>query len=151
MRNASWMIGILLAAAGAGCTQRSSPLLANDKALRRPSVELAAESVKRFPFKADAPRGGEAVARAQVGYSLNVLEIANRSDENWTNVEIWVNKSYVVFLPAFEPGKLKRIPFSAIFNDAGQHFPLNNRNDLIKVVELYRDGKMYDVPLQLAD
>lgn len=135
-----------------GCTQRPPPFITNDKSLRRPSVEIAADAVKRFPFKADAPRGGEIVGRGQVGYSLNVLEVRNRSDEDWKDVEIWVNKSYVVFLPVIERGdRLKRIPFSAIFNDKGQHFPLNNKKSLIQVVEIYKDGKMFDLPMQLAD
>jgi hypothetical protein len=138
-------------AVAAGCTQKPPRLLTNDPSLRKPSVELAADAVKRSPFKADAPRGGEAVARAQVGYSLNVLEITNLSDTDWNDVEIWVNREYVVHLPVMERAKLKRIPFLAIFNDSGKNFPTNNRTDLIRSVELYRDGQMYDVRMQLAD
>ncbi|MDW8263615.1 MAG: hypothetical protein RMJ35_13890, partial [Phycisphaerales bacterium] len=93
-----------------GCAQRPPIFLANDPALRRPSVELAADAVKRFPYKADAPRGGEAVGRAQVGYWLNVLEIVNLSDEDWNDVEVWVNKAYVAHLPSMPRGQLKTIP-----------------------------------------
>jgi hypothetical protein len=149
MRNA-WILLLPLTAA-AGCAQRPPMLLANDPALRKPSVELAADAVKRFPYKADAERGGEAVGRAQVGYSLNVIEILNRSDMDWTDVEVWVNKSYVVFLPKIETGKLKRIPFLALFNDAGKNFPTNNKEARVQTVEVFHGGKMYELKVQLAD
>jgi len=138
-------------AIAAGCTQRPPPFITNDKSLRKPSTELAAESVKRFPYKSDAERGGEAVARAQVGNTANWMEIVNLSDEDWSDVEIWINKSWVVHLPAMERTKLKRIPFSAIFNDAGQSFPKSTKVARMEIVEVYHGGKMYDVRLQLAD
>jgi hypothetical protein len=144
----------VLAAAGLlGCAQRPPIYFANDKALRKPSVELAADAVKRFPYKADAPRGGEAVGRAQVGYWWNTIEIVNLSDTDWDDVEIWVNKSYVVHVPKMARGndKLLRVPFLALFNDSGKNFPVNNKEVRVETVEIFRDGKMYDVKLQLAD
>lgn len=150
MRNA-WMLGVLSVAIAAGCTQRPPPFITNDKSLRRPSTELAADAVKRFPYKADAERGGDAVARAQVGNTANWLEVVNLSDQQWNDVEIWVNKSWVVPLPAMEPGKLKRIPFSAIFNDKGNTFPTSMKQERLQIVEVLREGKIYNIPLQLAD
>lgn len=150
MRHAR-MLGVLCLAVAAGCTQRPPPFITNDKSLRKPSTELAADSVKRFPYKADAEKAGEAIARAQVGNTANWLEIVNLSDEDWSDVEVWINKSWVVHLPTMERTKLKRIPFSAIFNDKGQTFPSSTKIERLQIVEVYRDAKMYTVRLQLAD
>ena len=49
-----------------GCAGRPALLPNPDPALDKPSTVFAADAVKRFPYKSDAPRGGEAVARAQV-------------------------------------------------------------------------------------
>ena len=118
-----------------------------DKALRKTSAEFAG-----FPYKADAPKGGAVNGRAQAGYTLNRINIINLTeDETWTNVEIWVNKSYVIFVPVMEPKRLKNLPFQAIYNASGQSFPTNNMKTLVDTVEIYRDGKMYEVPTQLAD
>lgn len=150
MRHA-WMLGVTCLAVASGCTQRPPPFITNDKSLRKPSTELAADSVKRFPYKAEAAKGGEAVARAQVGNTANWMEIVNLSDQDWADVEIWINKNWVVFLPTMERGKLKRIPFSAIFNDKGNTFPTSTKTERLEIIEVLRDGKMYTVRLQLAD
>ena len=145
---ASLLIGCLM-----GCEGRTSFFPNSDPALRKVPAEFAADAAKRFPYKLQAPRGGEAVARAQVGYSLNALELVNRSDETWTDCEVWVNGEYVCFIPTVEPGILKTMPFQTLYNDNGKHFPIDNSKPegLIHKVELYRDGKMYDVTCKLAD
>jgi hypothetical protein len=57
----------------------------------------------------------------------------------------------VVFVPVMQPGKLKSIPFQALYDGYGHAFPTDNRKNLVNKLELYHDGKMYDVKLQLAD
>ena len=113
------------AAVTAGCAGRAEIFPNSEKSLRRTSAEFAADSAKRFPYHADAPRGGTADGRAQVGYSVNKLEIENLGDEDWNDVEIWVNRSYVIWLPVLKahPGKITAIPFQAIYNDDGHSFP----------------------------
>jgi hypothetical protein len=137
----------------AGCAGRAEIFPNSEHALRKTSAEFAADAAKRFPYKADAPRGGEAAGRAQVGYSVNKLEIENLGDDDWDDVEVWVNKSYVVWLPKLKarPGKVTAIPFQAIFNQDGHSFPTDNKVTRINSVEVYHDGKMYDVRTQLAD
>ena len=136
-----------------GCAGRAEIFPNSEHALRKTSAEFAADSAKRFPYKADAPQGGIAVGRAQVGYSVNKLEIENLGDADWDDVEIWVNKSYVVWLPKLKarPGKITAIPFQAIYNEDGHSFPTDNRKTLINLVEVYHDGKMFEVKTQLAD
>ena len=76
---------------------------------------------------------------------------ANLSQEEWDNVEVWVNRNYVVFLPKMEPNKLKTLNFQMLFDEKGNYFPLDNKKVLVDKVEVYRDGKMYDVPVRLGD
>lgn len=137
----------------AGCAGRAQVLPNSDPALRKTAAQFAADSAKRFPYKADAPKGGEARGRCQVGYALDVVEIANQSDEDWNDVELWINDSYVVFLPVLKARaeKVTRIPFQAIYNDEGESFPTDNSKVLVNKVEVYYGGKMYTVPKQQAD
>ena len=134
-----------------GCSGRAELFPNSDTLLRKPSTAFAADAAKRFPYKIDAPRAGQAQARAQVGYALDVLEISNLSNEDWANVELWVNQEYCVFLPRMEKHKLKRLPFQMIFDDNGLSFPTDNKITRITKLEMFRDGKMYDVRMQLAD
>jgi len=119
--------------------------------LRKPSTAFAADSAKRFPYKLDAPRAGSAKARAQVGYALDVLEVVNLSEEDLANVELWVNQEYCVFLPRMEKNRLKKLTFQMLFNEKGYSFPTDNKLLRINKLEMFWDGKMYDVKLQLAD
>ena len=76
---------------------------------------------------------------AQVGYTLNHIDIVNLSKEPWNDVEIWVNQNYVVHLPVMEPNKLKTIEFTMLYDDKGNYFPLDNSKVLVK------KGKAFDV------
>ena len=137
--------------AAVGCSGRPSLIPNSDKNLRKSSAQFAADAARRHPYKSDAPRGGEAVARATVGYMLDQLDIVNLSPDAWDNVEVWVNQNYVVFVPRMDPHKLETINFQMLFDDKGEYFPINNKKTLINKVEIYRDGKMYDVPVKLGD
>lgn len=145
------MLGLL-----AGCAGRAE-LLPNADLPYRTSAEFAADAAKRFPYKASATRGGQALAAAEVGYFLDRLDINNLSDVEWTDVECWVNGGYVVYLPKLPPKKIVSVPFQAIFNDAGSSFPThrgswyNPHPLMIDKVELFRDGKLYDVPVRAAE
>jgi hypothetical protein len=147
----SLLLGATLLTIFAGCAGRPQILPNQDKALRKTSAEFAADAAKRHPFKADAPSGGVIAARAQVGYMADVLDVANLSDTDWNNVEVWVNKAYVVHIPLMEKQKLKHLTFQMLFNDSGQSFPINNQTVRIESVQLYMDGKMFDVTTKLAD
>ncbi len=133
----------------AGCSGRPSLVPNSDKQLRRSSSQFAADAAKRQPYKTDATRGGEAPARAQVGYMLDRIEIVNLSDEDWSDVEVWVNQAYVVYVPTMEKDKLKVLNFQMIYDEQGNYFPTNNVR--VNKVELLHDGKIYDVRVALAD
>ncbi len=141
----------LVLAMAAGCSGRPSLIPNKDKMLRKSSAAFSSDAAKRYPYKADAPRAGEAVARAQVGYTMNQLEIVNLSDETWTDVEVWVNGKYVVFVPQMKPNDLKVLHFQMLYDDQGNYFPINNKVVRVNRVEVYRDGQMWDVSVGLAD
>jgi hypothetical protein len=150
----SWGIVFGLVAFLTGCSGRPSLLPNSDPALRKTSTEFAVDASRRFPYKANAPQGGDAIGRVQVGYMVKRLEIVNNSADDWNNVEVWVNQQYVVFVPKMPPHILKELPFQMIYDDQGHYFPKPDSNasdSLVKKVEIYMDGKMYNVPLQLAD
>lgn len=150
-RAAALILTVSMGLIAAGCSGRPSMWRNPDPELRKSSAEFAADAAKRFPYPAGAAQAGRAVARAQVGYMLNRLEVVNLSDQPWTDVEVWVNRSYVVHVPSMNPNQLKRLPFQMIFDDSGQHFPLKNDQVLVDRVEIYQGGKIYEVPFQLAD
>ena len=133
-----------------GCAGGRPSLIPNpDKNLRKASAQFAADAATRHPYKADVPRGGEAIARSQVGYVLDRLDVVNLSQEEWQDVEIWVNERYVVHLPKVEPHTLKIIHFQMLYDGKGNYFPTSNK--LISKVEVFKDGKMYEVPVRLGD
>lgn len=153
MRNTA--IAILLAGCGlvGGCADAPTLLPNSDPGLRRTNAQFAADSAKRHPYKADAPRGGEALASSQFDLNFNTLQILNYSDEDWKDVEVWVNKNYCVYVPLIEKGKVqvKTIPFQMLFDDSGNYFWTDNGKNPIRIVEIYRGGKMYTVPTKMAD
>jgi hypothetical protein len=134
-----------------GCAGRPSIFPNPDKNLRRSSAQFAADAAVRHPYKAEAPSGGEAEARAEVDYVADHINIANLSNQDWKDVEIWVNQNYVVFLPVMQSKAMKKIEFTMLYDDKGHWFPTDNSKVMIKKLEIYRDGKRYDVRVKPAD
>jgi hypothetical protein len=146
-------VGILMMA---GCAGRPALVPSSDPALRKTSAQLAADAAKRT-YEADAPRGGEAVARAEVDYTLKEMHIENLSSDDWQDVEVWVNQRWVVHLPVLPRQQSKtegfrRINFQMLYDRDGNYFPVNFISSKVRIekVEVYHDGKMYDVPLHLS-
>jgi hypothetical protein len=148
------LFGLVLAMA-AGCSKAPPALLPNkDKALRKSAGAFQREAAQRHPYPADAPRsenGGGAAARAQVGYSSNQLEVVNLSPEPWTDVDVWVNGTHVVHVPAMKPFDLKVLNFRMLYDAAGRPFPENNARTPVKKVEVLLAGQLHEVPVALAD
>ncbi len=142
---------VIFALAAIGCSGRPSVFPNKDKSLRKSSAEFAADAAKRHPYPADAEPGGEANARVQVGYSMNRLDVVNFSDKPWVDVDLWVNQKYVVHIPTMPTNKLRSINFQMLFDDKGHYFPIGNMKIRIEKVEVRRDGKLYDIPVRLAD
>jgi hypothetical protein len=155
-----WLIGKVVACAAllalflllgaGGCADR--PLMPkSDPDLKRNYMVLAADAAKRS-YPANTPRGGEAVARAMVDPGMfNQMKVVNLSDQDWSDVELWVNEKYVIFLKSWPKGQLKGIGFKMLFDDSGNNFPIDNKETPVRKVEILREGKLYEVPMQLAD
>lgn len=142
---ASLLLGVV------GCAGRPSLIPNPSKELRKTAAQFAADAAKRHPYKDQAPRGGQAIARAQVGYVFDQVDVVNLSDTDWHDVEVWVNKKYVCYVPTMKRDDLKVIKFTMLYDADGLNFPTDNRVYRIDTVELLMDGKMYDVTTKLAD
>lgn len=132
-----------------GCTNQPGMLPNQDATLRKPVWVIRADAAQRaYPAEATRVRG--LVARSQIGYMAKTVEVANLSTEDWENVEIWVNKEFVVFLPKIEKGTLRAVPFDAMFNREGKHIPTDSRTFVVETVEVFMGGKLYDVKVTVA-
>jgi hypothetical protein len=146
---------VVLTAALAGCNGRASLFPNPDPQLRKDSTQFAADAAAHHPYKADAPRGGKAQAQAAVNYGLDDIVVVNLSQEDWKDAEIWVNRKYEVTVPVMpkgapdKPAKGEKLFFQLIFDEAGNHFPTSKER--VEKLELYCNGKMYDVPCELSD
>lgn len=147
------MIAMLGAGLMLGCSGRPSILPNSDPELRKNMAQLSADAVKRHPFKTELPRGGEALARASVDYTFKTVQVLNYSDVDWEDVEIWVNRSYVVSVPKLPHGKdgAKTIDFQMLFDDKGEFFWTDHGKVRIEQLEMLRDGKIYSIKLTPAD
>ena len=135
-----------------GCAGRVSLLPNSDKTLNRTPAQFASDAAKRT-YPADLPDGGAAEARAWVAYDANNIQILNNSDEDWNDVEIWVNHKYVVCAPRIEAGKkrVKTFTFMMLYDDQGNPFPTDNRKQMIESLELVKADARYSIPLAMAD
>lgn len=131
-----------------GCQDNAVFLPNSDASLNKSGANFASEAKNYFPYPADAQRGERIEARAEIGYMWNVIKIVNYSGKDWENVELWVNKSYVLPLAKMETGKTKVAPFKIIYNDQGQYFPLGGT--MIKELEIKKDGILYTIPTQIG-
>jgi hypothetical protein len=150
--NKTLALGLLIGGLLAGCEVKPSVVPTFDTALDRTSAQYAADAVKHFPFKADLPKGQTHPARALVDYSLDFLDFTNLSKQNLTNLEIWINRQYVMSLPLLKSGDIKRLNFRMFYDDQGDHFPLNNNLEkggvIVRQLEMIEDGKIYEVPVR---
>jgi hypothetical protein len=146
------VVTALFSLAGGGCAGRVAIMPNSDKALNRAPAQFAADAAKRT-YPADIPDGGRADGRAQVAYEVDQINLLNLSQEDWNDLEIWVNRKYVLHLPKLEAGKkrVETITFLMLYDDQGNPFPSNNIKQKIDTLEMVRDGKRYTIPLVLAD
>jgi len=136
---------------GAGCADSPTLIPSSDHDLRRSNAQFAADAAKRtYPTTATA--GGQAAAQADVDYGwTNRIQMINLTDEDWIDADLWVNQTYVVHLSKWYKKQMKTITFSMLFDRDGNTFPTNNTKVRIDKLEVVRDGKIYNVPLKLAD
>lgn len=148
-------ITLLLLAGLVGCQDAVSLVPNSDPSLRKTKTEFAKDAMTRHPYHAEAPQGGPLNGRAVYDYESNTLQVANFTAEDWRNVELWVNGQWVVFLPRVEGMAVtaKTINFEMLYDRLGRSFPTENQSPeaLVKRVEVYRDGKLYELATVPAD
>ena len=147
-------VTVLLLTGAFGCSDQPSLIPNSDANLRKTKTEFAQDASQRH-YQADAPRGGKANGRAIFDYQDNTLQVANFAPEDWTNVELWVNGKWVVYLPKVEGNAetAKTINFEMLYDERGRQFPNDNVNaeSLVRKVEVLRDGKLYELAIAPAD
>jgi hypothetical protein len=62
-----------------------------------------------------------------------------------------VNQKYVIFVPKMPHGKQVNLPFQMIYDDAGNFIPTTSLRLKLNKLEALMNGKMYDIPVRLAD
>jgi hypothetical protein len=149
MKLAKYSIAMVGLALLVGCEGQIPLLINSDADLRQPAAAFAADAAKRH-YESDAPSGGTA-GRAQYGLMLQQLDLANLSRQDWTDVEVWINKAYVVHVPTIVHQGSRTLPFRMFYNSAGQSFDTNGGDRPLTLVQIFRDGKMYDVTTNLAE
>jgi len=137
----------------AGCQGRTDLFPNSDKNLQKTSTEFAADAAKRFPFPESAPSGGNADGRVVVDLMLNRIQILNSSPEDWKEIDVWVNRTNVCHVPIIPTGKEKveTIMFSMLYDSSGNYFKTEGGKKPVNRVEILKDGKLYTIPLRLAD
>jgi hypothetical protein len=155
MKRYSLILGTGLAACGliVGCEGRPTLFPNSDPALRKTSTQFAADAAKRFPYPGEPARNGDAPGRAEIDLMMAQLQLLNFGDDDWKDVDIWVNQSYVCHVPLIAKGKItvKTVAFGMLFNAKGDSFSTDGGKNPINRVEIARDGKLYTVPMRLAD
>jgi hypothetical protein len=129
-----------------GCTSDGRPTIIpnRDPALRKSSTEFAADAARRS-YEFNAPKGQDAIARAQYNLMERQFEVANLSNSDWQNVEFWVNQKYVVTVPQFDRNTGKTLNFELFYDSDGHHFETDHGGNPVRSLQIYQDGKMYDV------
>ena len=136
----------------AGCTTRPAFLPNPDPSLKKPNAEFKADAAGRT-YEATAPRAGDADGAVEIDYAVRRLSLVDSSPADWDNVELWVNRTYVIFVPHVQANaaRAELLNFNSIFDTQGNALPADATTSPIRTVELFMGGKMYHLNTQLAD
>jgi len=145
--------GFVAVALLAGCEGRPTLFPNSDPALQKTSTQFAADAARRFPYPGQPNSAGLARGRAEIDVMQSQLQILNYGDEDWRDIDVWVNRSYVCHVPRLGKSKEKveTIGFAMLYNSKGDFFSTEGGKNPVNRVEIYRDGKLFQIPLTLAD
>ena len=146
---AAAVLGVATTAALAGCTGRTDLFRNDNPALRKSPPEFAADAAGRFPFPTDVPAAEVADVRGEVDYTFDRLKVLNFGGRDWQDVELWVNRAYVVYLPVLPTGDIQDLNFRYLYNDQGQHFPLTGA--VVDELHLLVEGELLEVSTEIMD
>jgi hypothetical protein len=140
---------LLVTALGLGLVGCSSDgqtsLLPNpDGNMQRTSAEFAADAAKRN-YEAEAPREKAQDARAEYEIMTHRIDLVNLANGDWSNVEVWINHEYVVYIPVMQKMVDEKLDYEMFFDRDGHHFETKGGATPLQSLQIYRDGTMYDV------
>ncbi|MGA2582051.1 MAG: hypothetical protein ABSG31_02145 [Tepidisphaeraceae bacterium] len=143
----SLLIVAALSAGLLGCVGDGEPTLLpnSDPALHKSSTELASDAAKRS-YEVSAPKSDAANARAEYDIMQRKFDLVNLSDSDWSNVEVWVNQKYVVFLPTIQKNVDEQLNFEFFYDRDGDHFNTDKGKNPVQTLEVFHDGTMYNIP-----
>jgi hypothetical protein len=134
-----------------GCSNQQGIFANPDKSLQKSSTQFAADAAKRH-YEADAPTVAQTSARAIINFQSKTIDLENLTAGDWSNVEVWLNKKFVLFIPIMEKQTAKPLYFDMFFDTDGNYFGEYGQTPLSPTIDIYRDGKMYTgVPFTLPD
>ena len=134
-----------------GCQGRGALIPPSDPDLKKTAAEFAADSAKRT-YPSSAERGGDLQALASIDYGVfNRIEMMNLSGEEIDDIEVWINEKYVFHATKWPARTLKKINFATLYDRDGRPFPIDNQKVRISKIEALKDGKLYNVPMKLAE
>ncbi len=140
---------LILALLASGCA--SGITIGNpnpEKSLRKTPAQFA-QYAKQHVYPAEAPKGGKSPVRGEVDYDLDVINLVNLGEQDWPNVDVWVNGRYVCPIASLPVKQQKGINFSYFYDTAGM--PAPSRGTWIEKVELFYNGQLYDITMHPAD
>ena len=133
-----------------GCEGTVSLIPDADPDLRQPPPVFAADAAKRH-YEAGAQKVPDTDFRAQYGLIMREVDLANISNHDWDDVEVWINHTYVLHLKHFGKKSDKTLYFSMFYDQSGHHFDTDFGKTPIQSLEIFRDGNMYAVVDHVAD
>lgn len=144
---------LLSAMAGAlvigGCASGSNVMMpSTDKDLRHSKKTLAKEATSR-PYPATAPTAEKSAVQGEIDYQLNVINLINLGESDWSGMVVWVNGKYSAPLGLLPAKQQRGIPFSLFFDENGNRAP--NKGVWVETVDVLYNGTMYRIRTHLAD
>ncbi|MGA2499320.1 MAG: hypothetical protein ABSH20_16395 [Tepidisphaeraceae bacterium] len=151
MNRITLALSFVCIAAIAGCTDQPAIFKSSDPALQKSVSQFRDDAATRFPYKAEAPRTTEDKVRAKVEYGIKRLDITNFTGQDLTQVEVWVNRQYVCYVPVLQDRELKHIEFPMLCNILGATFPKQNCDVRVEKVELLYAGEFHEIKVNAYD
>lgn len=149
MKTACIVAAMVAGALAVGCASGTNRLNPNpEKSLQKKPQELV-EYAAGLEYPADAPRAEVSPIVAEIDYGIDVINLVNLGNEDFQDLDVWVNRQYVVKLASLPVGRQRGINFHILYDKDGQRAPV--KGVWIQSVELLRDGQMFPARLKIAD
>ena len=149
MPNKAHAVVAVMVALAAGCASGDRRWNPNPElSLQKKPAEYAAYAAEQV-YPADATRAEGSPVLAEVDYGYDVVNLVNVGEEDWNDVNVWVNQQFVVKLGSLPVRVQRGVNFHALYDREGLRAP--SRGVWIRTVEIERDGQLYPLRIRIAD